>query len=192
MTEDTTNATATSTGNTNDKKPESERKGQKKPIATRIPLFSNGNTRTCRSSRQVLPWRPWVRVSPIVSWLKKKGFVVNQVLNESVLDWVGHEGDEKVKLRARLYRLQDEENELRQTMRIVLRSGAFLHGYAAKLVQGDEKLSVKLGRQPLDAIASKEEADIVKRILARREAIVKEILEIENELLPHEKYELKD
>lgn len=139
-----------------------------------------------------MPWRPWVRALPVVRWLRKNGFVVNQVLNEALLDWVGHEGDAKVKLRARLYVLQDEENRLRQTMRIVLRSGAFLPSYAAKLVQGDEKLSVKLGRQPLDAIATKEEANIVKRILARREAIVKEILEIENELLPQEKYELRE
>lgn len=185
-------ATATSSGDTNQKKAESGRIDQKKHTATRIPMFSDGNTRTCGSSRQVLPWRPWVRVLPVVRWLRKNGFVVNRVLNEALLDWVGHEGDEKVKLRARLYVLQDEESRLRQTMRVVLRSGSFLPSYAAKLVQGDEKLSVKLGRQPLDAIASKEEADVVRRILARREAIVKEIVEIAGKLLPRERYELRE
>jgi len=138
-----------------------------------------------------LPWRPWVRVLPVVRWLKKNGFVVNRVLNEALLEWVGNEGNEKLKLRARLYTLLAEENELRQTMRVILRSGAFLPSYAAKLVQGDEKLSARLGRQPLDAIASKEEAEIVRRILARRERVTKEIIEIEKKLLPKESYKLR-
>lgn len=72
-----------------------------------------------------------------------------------------------------------------------MRARAFLDGYAAKLVEGDERLSVKLGRQPLAALADEEEVEVVKRILARREAVVQEICLIEGELLPEEQYELK-
>lgn len=186
-----TKATATSSGNTKSKKPDSGQKQVDKPVDTRIKVFSSGNTRRCRSSRRVVSWRPWVSVEPLVRWLEKHRFVVNRVLNEAFLEWVGGLGDEKLRLKARLFRLLDEERELRQTMRVILRSGAFLDGYAAKLVEGDEKLSVKLGRQPLAALASKEEVEIVKRILARREAVVSEICLIEKELLPKIEYELK-
>lgn len=185
-------ATATSTGDTKQKKPDSGRRRRKKLVDTRIRMFTNGNTRRCSSSRRIVSWRPWVNVVGFVVWLERHGFVVNRVLNEALLDWIGGLGDEELRLRGRLYRLLDEERELRQTMRVILRSGAFLDSYAAKLVKGNEKLSVKLGRQPLEALASNEEVEVVKRILARREAVVKRICVIEDKLLPEEEYKLKD
>ena len=184
-------ATATSTGNTKQKTLKSEPRDEKKPVDTRISLFSSGNTKRCGSSRRLVSWRPWVSVAPLVRWLEKHGFVINHVLNEAFLDWIGGEGDEKLRLKAELYKLLDEERDLRQISRVILRSGAFLDSYAAKLVQGDEKLSVKLGRQPLEAIASKEETEIILRTLARREAIVKEIIDIQGKLLPRKRYELR-
>lgn len=184
-------ATATSSGNTKQEKRESGLYSGKKPVSTRIKVFSGGNTSRCRSSRRVVPWRPWVNVEPLVRWLEKHRFTVNRVLNEAFLDWVGEGGDETLRLKARLYRLLDEERELRQVHRVILRSGAFLDGYAAKLIEGKEELSVRLGRQPLTALASKKEETIIKRNLARREAVVKEICEIHEKLLPREEYVLK-
>lgn len=186
-----TGAAATSSGHTKHEKAESGLNSGKEPVDTRIPLFQRGNTRRCRSSRRVVSWRPWVSVEPLVRWLEKHRFVVNRVLNEAFLEWVGGLGDEKLRLKARLYRLLDEERELRQVNRVILRSGAFLDGYAAKLIEGKEELSVRLGRQPLTALASKKEETIIKRILARREAVVKEICEIHEKLLPREEYVLK-
>lgn len=47
---------------------------------------------------------------------------------------------------------------------------------------------MKKNRLPLPAIASVEEQDIVHRILARREAVVSELLEVADELLPEEQF----
>ncbi|MCK4478385.1 hypothetical protein KAU88_07655 [Candidatus Bathyarchaeota archaeon] len=153
----------------------------------------NSPTIRCRSSRQRAPvrFRPWVSVWVFVDRVWRKGLSLNRVLNEALLLWFEEGCESELKLRAQLARLLHEENELRQSMRVVLRSGAFLDSYAAKLVEGDEKLSVKLGRQPLAVLADRKEVEIVKRILARREAIVKEICEIEDQLLPEKQYVLK-
>lgn len=185
-----TNATATSSGDTKQKEPESRRNDEKKPVDTRITMFSNGDTRGCSSSRRVLGWRPWVGVEPLVRWLEKHGFAVNRVLNEALLFWVGGLGDEELRLKARLGRLLDEERELRLVGRVVLRSGAFLDGYAEKLLAGGSGEDAKLGRKPLKAL-SREEEPVVRRLLARREEVVKEICQIEEQLLPGEEYVLK-
>jgi len=116
---------------------------------------------------------------------------LNRVLNEGFLSFMGEMNEDELRLRSRLARLLNEEHELMQTNRVILRSAAFLDPYAAKLVEGNEGLSVKLGRQPLGALASKKEVNVVLRLLARREAIVNEILEIQNLLLPKETYVLK-
>ncbi len=79
-------ATATSNGNTKTNIAETGLDGEKKPVATRISMFTSGNTRRCSSSRRVVSWRPWVVVLPLVLWLEKHGFVLNRVLNEAVLD----------------------------------------------------------------------------------------------------------
>ncbi len=99
-------------------------------------------------------------------------------------------GDKKLRLRAKLFRLLDEERELRQVHRVILRSGAFLDSYAEKLLRGGSVEDAKFGRKPLAAL-NKEEVPVIKRLLARREAVVREICVIEEKLLPSEKYVLK-
>jgi hypothetical protein len=122
----------------------------------------------------------------------KKGVSINQALNEALLYWAGGLNDEQLRLKVAKSRLLAEERDLYQTHRVILRSGAFLDSYAAKLIEGDETLSAKLGRQPLVAVASSKEANVVKRLLARREAIVKQIVEVEDKRLPEEEYVLKE
>jgi len=132
-------------------------------------------------------------VVPLIRDLRRRvpNVSLNRVLNESFLLWLGSKNEDELRLRSNLARLLEEEHELMQTNRVILRSGAFLDSYVAKLVEGNEGLSVKLGRQPLKALATKREVDVVLRLMARREAIVNEILNIQNLLLPSEKYVLK-
>lgn len=153
----------------------------------------NGTTSGCRSSRVGFRWRPWVSVVPLVGELRRRfgGVGLNRVLNEGFLLWWGVRCEGELALRARLARLLQEERELMQLGRVILRSGAFLDSYAAKLIKGDERLSVKLGRKPLRALAGEREVNIVLRLLARRDAVVKEILEIQDKLLPKDEYVLK-
>jgi len=106
--------------------------------------------------------------------------------------WLGKCCEDEERLKTRLAKLLHEEWELMQSGRVVLRSGAFLDGYAAKLIEGNEKLSVRLGRQPLRALADEREVNVVKRLLARREAVVQEILSIQDRLLPADEYVLKE
>lgn len=94
-------------------------------------------------------------------------------------------------MRARRVVLMKEEESLRQRMRVILRSGAFLDSYAHKLLEGGSPGDARRdGRVPLRALSRKDEA-IVRRMLARREAVVAELREIEDRLLPKEKYRLR-
>jgi hypothetical protein len=153
----------------------------------------NGTTKRCSSSRQSYRFRPWMSVVPLIRDLRRRvpNVSLNRVLNESFLLWLGGKNEDELRLKSRLAGLLQEEHELMQTNRVILRSGAFLDSYVAKLVEGNEGLSVKLGRQPLGALANKKEVSIVLRLLARREAIVNEILDIQNLLLPGSEYVLK-
>jgi len=118
------------------------------------------------------------------------GVSLNRVLNEAFLLWLGERSEDEWRLRVRLAGLLREEGDLRQVMRVVLRSGAFLDSYAAKLLEGESQEEARLGRVPLRAL-SRDEEPVVRRILSRREAVVKEICEIQSKLLPEEKYVLK-
>lgn len=185
-------ATATSTGNTKKEKAREGSKSEKGHVDTRITPFQAGDTRRCSSStRRTRTWRPWATVEPLVRWLERNGISINRALNEALLFWAGGLNDEQLRLKVAKARLLAEERDLYQTHRVILRSGAFLDSYAAKLIEGDETLSAKMGRQPLEAVANPKEANVVKRLLARREAVVAEIVEVQNLLLPKEEYVLK-
>ena len=155
----------------------------------------NATIKRCSSSMRRLGFRfqPWVSVGNLVLDLRRRvpGVSLNRVLNEGFLLRLGQRSEDELRLRCRLAQLLHEEHELMQTGRVILRSGAFLDPYAAKLIEGNEKLSVKLGRQPLGALTGTKEVNVVKRLLARREAVVQEILDIQNKLLPSEEYVLK-
>jgi len=155
----------------------------------------NATIKRCGSSRGRVGfrWQPWVSVESLVRDLRRRfpDVSLNRVLNEGFLLRLGQRSEDELRLRCRLAQLLHEEHELMQTGRVILRSGAFLDPYAAKLIEGNEKLSVKLGRQPLGALTGTKEVNVVKRLLARREAVVQEILDIQNKLLPSEEYVLK-
>jgi len=136
----------------------------------------------------------WKNVKPLLVRLQKAGFSVNSAVNEALIFWLGAKGDDQLRLRARLVELRHEEAELRQTMRVMLRSGSYLPQYADKLfregyVKGESPF-VRMGQVPLKALSPKEEA-IARRVLAERERIAQEITEILDQLLPDKKFHLK-
>lgn len=136
----------------------------------------------------------WKCVRPLVQRLKKSGFGVNCAVNEALLFWLGEKGDEELRLRARLTRLRCEEAELRQAMRVMLRSGSYLPQYADKLFREkydrSEPFFVRKGQVPLKALSEKEE-DVARRVLAERERIAQEIAAVLDQLLPKKRFRLK-
>jgi len=138
--------------------------------------------------------RFWRGVRPLVGRLRRAGFGLNRAVNEALLFWMGEQGDEKLRLRAKLVLLRKEEAELRQTMRVMLRSGSYLPQYADKLFrekydQG-ESAFVRKGQVPLKALNPKEE-DVARRVLAERERIAQEIADVLDRLLPKKRFRLK-
>jgi hypothetical protein len=91
----------------------------------------------------------------------------------------------------RLAVLRKEEQQLVQLNKLMLRSGAYLDSYAVKVLRGGSYEDAKLGRKPLAALA-KDEEPIFRRMAARREAIVREILGILDKQLPKSEYVLKE
>jgi hypothetical protein len=136
----------------------------------------------------------WRGVLPLVRGLKRSGFPLNRAVNEALLLWFGVNGDEELRLRAKLVLLRSQEAELRQTMRVMLRSGSYLPQYADKLFRekygSSEPSLVRRGQVPLRALSPKEE-DVARRVLAERERIAQEIADVLDKLLPKKKFRLK-
>jgi len=126
--------------------------------------------------------------------LKRLGFPVNRAINEALLHWCGVQGDEELRLRAKLVLLRSQEAELRQNMRVMLRSGSFLPQYADRLLREKYDRSdpafVRHGQVPLRALSRKEE-DVARRVLAERERIAQEIADVLSQLLPKKRFRLK-
>lgn len=195
MVNTTTSATPTSDASSISNKPKPSFSSQKHLATCPEHPRKHATSKRCSSSKRVgFRWMPWVSSVGLVEDLRRRfpSVSLNRVLNEGFLLWLGAKSEDELRLRSRLAQLLHEEHELMQSGRVVLRSGAFLDSYAAKLIEGNEKLSAKLGRQPLGALANKQEVSVVKRLLARREAVVNEILEIQDKLLPKDEYVLKD
>jgi len=116
---------------------------------------------------------------------------VNLLLEKIISQGFG-QIEEHLDLEVRRQQLLAEEAGLRQTLKVLLRSGAYLPQYAQKLFGGrDPKDFVtRKCRLPLPALASAKEQEVVRRILARRERIVMELIEIADKLLPKEQFKV--
>jgi hypothetical protein len=85
--------------------------------------------------------------------------------------------------------LRREEALLRRDLELILRSGAYLPDYARLLLEGDrEEVSKVKNRMGIYARLDDKELDVVLRILARREAISKRLVELLDKQLPEERY----
>jgi len=137
--------------------------------------------------------RFWKEVAPLlVRVLRESGLGLNRLVNEAVLLWLNGSSVEQLRLRARLVVLQKEEEGLRQSMRVMLRSGSFLPKYAKQLFRepGRPIGFIRDGQVPLKALNPKEE-DVARRILAERERIAQEIADVLRKLLPEKRFRLK-
>lgn len=154
-----------------------------------LDVIHNDVTVACKTTG----FRPWRCVVPLLRYLKRKRFNVNAVLNRALLFYLKAEVDDDwLRDEARLALLLKEEQWLIRLNKVMLRSGAYLDLYADKVLRGSKaRLDAKLGRKPLAALAPDEEP-IFKRLIARREAVVKEIKEILGRRLPKDEYVLKD
>jgi len=197
---DNTHATDTSTCSTlpsQKKKPNSDVAAEKKPIQLRIRgwqdienVLQNDVTVACRP----FAFRPWKNVLPFLKVVRKLGLSANAVLNEALVFYFdAYAKDSRLRDSVRLAQLCGEEQRLVRLNKLMLRSGAYLDSYAEKVLKGGVRdlEDSKLGRKPLAAL-SKAEEPIFKRMVARREAIVREVLEILNRQLPSSEYVLKE
>ena len=137
----------------------------------------------------------WKGLYPLLRrFCKEHKVAFNRVVNLSVEQFLGACDVEELKLKAQLAGLMREEAELRQTMRVMLRSGSYLPQYADKLFREgydkNESVFVRQGQVPLKALSSTEE-DIARRVLAERERLAMEITDILDQLLPKKRFRLK-
>lgn len=116
--------------------------------------------------------------------------VVNLLLEKVIEKNLAGPIEESLGLEVRRLQLIEEETGLRQTLKVILRSGAYLPQYAEKLFGGEKPTMFRKGRLPLPALTDVREQNIVRRILARRENVVSELLEIEDKLLPEDRFEV--
>lgn len=113
---------------------------------------------------------------------------VNCLLDRAIGEGLS-EVEERLSLQVRKARLLEEEANLRETLRVILRSGAYLKDYAKELLLGDFKqISNLKNRVGIFAHVKPKELNVILRILKRREDLVSELLEIEDRLLPSEPY----
>jgi len=113
---------------------------------------------------------------------------VNGLLDKAIGEGLS-EVEERVSLEVRKAKLLKEETNLRETLRVILRSGAYLKDYAKELLLGDFKqISNLRNRAGIFSQVKPKELNVILRILKRREDLVDELLEIEDKLLPSEAY----
>lgn len=115
--------------------------------------------------------------------------IVNRALERFLCTRLEGEEAERLRLEAKRDQLIQEEKRLKQELNVILRSGTYLKKYAKSLLLGDTgEISKLRNRVGVYAHISPKELNIILRILKRRENIVKELLEIEDKLLPDETY----
>ena len=134
----------------------------------------------------------WRDLRPLLlRFCRETGLAKNKAVNLALQQFLGSstQASEELRLRVHLTELIHEESQLRRQSRVMLRSGSFLPKYADRILRPQDSF-VKQGQQPLRALSKKEEG-IFRRILGRREQIVKEIVEIQDRLLPKKKFRLK-
>lgn len=127
----------------------------------------------------------WRGLYPLLKqFCREHNVSFNRVVNLAVQSFLGGCDVGELRLRARLLALMREESELRGYTRVMLRSGSFLPQYAAKILRepGRALDYIRSGQIPLKALSPSEEK-VFRKILTRREAVAKEIVQILGELM---------
>lgn len=138
--------------------------------------------------RSVWFWRGLYAV--LAEFCRVRRLPFNRVVNLAVAEFLRVGCDvEGLRLQLRLEELLREESGLRRVWAAIARSGSYLPAYVDKVLKPQDS-PIRQGQVPLRALSAKEE-EIFRRIAARREAIAKEILDIQDKLLPMRKFRLK-
>ena len=126
----------------------------------------------------------WRGVYPLLRELaRRSGTPVNALVNLAVQDFVGACDEEQLKALAEIEKLCREDAYLRRVSATMLRSGSYLPKYADRLFRPPWDSSrehtspfnyPRKGAVPLKALNPKEEK-IMRRVLARREALAQRI-----------------
>jgi len=136
-------------------------------------------------SRRVV--RFWCGLYPLLlRFCRERGLAFNRVVNLAVLEFLkGGVDDGRLRLEAELDVLLREEARLRRVQNAMLRSGAYLPGYVARVLRKPGGLSElqRRGELPLEALADKREVQVFLKIAQKREMVAKRICEIEEQLL---------
>ena len=127
----------------------------------------------------------WKGVLPLVRrFCREHNVRFNALVNQAVLQFLGRVGDGRLRLEAELERLLREEAELRRVQNCMLRSGAYLPGYVARVLRKPGGVDLlRRGELPLEALAGKREVEVFLKICQRREEIARRICEIQEQLL---------
>lgn len=114
---------------------------------------------------------------------------VNRACEELIASKLSGEVLERFKVEAEMDSLREDERDLRSDLRLILRNGAYLPDYASKLLEGDRaQVSLIRRRRAVYSQVEPEELDVILRILARREAIAKRLVELKAQTLPKDRY----
>jgi len=120
---------------------------------------------------------------------EKVNVLVNRACETFLAEKLTGEVLEEFTVEAELENLIEEEKSLREKLTVILRSGAYLRDYARRLFEGDtaefDRLRKRIGAY---SHMTEEEIDVALRILARREAISKRLVELMDKILPKERY----
>ncbi|MDH5267386.1 MAG: hypothetical protein OEW62_06865 [Candidatus Bathyarchaeota archaeon] len=144
----------------------------------------------------------WARLYPLLRGLSvRTGTPVNTLVNLAVQSFVGVVGEGELRVWSEVEKLVREDSQLRRVSSTMLRSGSYLPKYADRLFrapwdaegvsarEGFRYVKPRVGDVPLKALNPKEEA-VMRRVLARREAIAQRIAELLDLVLPKEKFRL--
>ena len=114
---------------------------------------------------------------------------VNYACEKLLFETLTGEVLEQFRIEVEIEHLRVEERNLRQDLALILRNGAYLEDYAKKLLVGDrDEVSMLQHRRGIYSQVDSKELDIILRILFRREAIAKRLVELMDKTLPKERY----
>lgn len=147
-------------------------------------------SKTCRG----VYFKPYV-YNVLQSTTRKLGIsfnaIVNQILDHAIAEGKLHAAGKTLLLQTKRDQLLREEAGLLRRLRVILRSGAYLQDYAQRLLLGGEEEISRLKRRVgIYAHVNEKELDVILRILQRRENLVKELIDLEDQLLPQQRYPL--
>jgi hypothetical protein len=135
---------------------------------------------------------------PFSELARRSGTSVNRLVNLAVENYVGGCDVDSLRAFVEIGRLCREEKFLINVSKTMLRSGSYLPQYADRLFRSSEDsgrrriMPMGYSRQDreLRKVLDPMEEEVMRRVLARREAVAQRIAELLDKVLPQEKFSL--